>query len=127
MRYFLRNFHVLVFAVFSIGAAVWVGVDPARTVHMMEPVVEDAVEIAQVAELLYLNVERVNWEASAREAMAFYVSALTMPSMIFDRIDRQMAEVDRQLKEIGALSGSVGPSKKTSAQDVINVFEDFRS
>jgi len=125
--YFLRNFHILVFAVFSIGAAVWVGVDPGRAIHMMEPVVEDAVEIGQVAEVLYLNVESVNWEASAREAIAFYVSALTMPSMIFDRIDRQLAEVDRQLKDIGGLSGSSGPSKKISAQDVIDVFEDFRS
>ena len=127
MGYFLRNFHILVFALISVVAALWVGVDPERTVRMMEPVIEDAVELGQMAEAVYVSVETINWEASAREAMAFYIAALRMPSMVYARIDRKLAEVNQHLREIGALQGHQVPVRKISAQEALAVFRDFKS
>ncbi len=126
MGYFLRNFHIIVFAFVSMAAAVWVGNNPERAVALMEPVVEDAVELQVMASAIYRSVETIDWRASAEEAKTLYITALRMPSMMLERLEVRLGEVNDRLQAAGAGSVS-GPEKKLNGQQVLSILKDLQS
>lgn len=98
MRFFFRNFHVYVFALVSVLAAVWVANNPQRTVQIVRPLVEDAVELKQLAEGVYRDFSDVDWETASDEAVTIIVAAMRMPTMLFERLADTLDEVDRDMK-----------------------------
>lgn len=98
MGYFVRNFHVFVFALVSILSAVWVANNPHRTVRLIRPLVEDAVELQGLAQGAYDEVREVSWKRVAGEAVTLYVSTLRMPTMLFERLADRIGDVERQMK-----------------------------
>ncbi|QDG78070.1 hypothetical protein [Labrenzia sp. PHM005] len=108
------------------AVAVWVGSNPERTVALMEPVVEDAVELQDMASAVYRSVESINWRASAEEAKTLYITALRMPSMMLERLEVRLGEVNDRLQAAGAGSTS-GPEKKLNGQQVLSILKGLQS
>ncbi len=95
MKYFARNWNVFAFAFFFLLAALVVAVSPDRAVGLMQTVVEDAEEVGDLARGAYRDISSVNLREAAEEARSFYVAALRMPSLLFERIADQLREVAR--------------------------------
>lgn len=108
------------------AAAVWVGVNPERTTALMEPFVEEAVELKDVAAVLYQDVETFNWRASADEAMTLYLAALRMPSMMFDRLEGRLAEVRQKLRTASGGKGPLVVSKKVGAGEAFSALQNLQ-
>ncbi|MGS4884333.1 hypothetical protein [Roseibium sp. MB-4] len=69
--------------------------------------VEDAEELAQMAETVYVAVASINFEASVNEAIVVYTAALRMPSMVLERVDHNLKDVAERIA--GLSSPSVAP------------------
>lgn len=126
MGFFLRNFHIVVFAVVSLGAGAWVSSDPDRVVGVMEPIVADAVELGEITSAVYRSAENIDWRASVEEAMTMYIAALRMPSLLFERLETQLADVDRHLKSLGS-SNAAPPRKKLTGDQKLSILKDLTS
>ncbi|WP_422375878.1 hypothetical protein [Roseibium sp.] len=118
MRYFFRNFHVYVFAVLSVLAGSWVASNPDRTVELMRPLVEDAVELQQLADGAYREVSQLNWQEASDEAVSLFVATMRMPTMLFERLAEKLDEVNRDLDRRrhaeAAGGGSLGVARKAA-------------
>jgi hypothetical protein len=99
MRFFNRNFHVYVFSLVSLLSAVWVANNPEQTVHLVRPVVEDAIELKQLAEGVYREVGQLNWQTASEEAVTIFVAAMRMPTMLFERLAERIENVETDIKQ----------------------------
>lgn len=97
MRFFIRNFHVYVFALLSVFASSWVASNPDRTVELMRPLVEDAVELQELADGAYREVSQLNWQEASDEAVSLFIATMRMPTMLFERLADKLDEVNRDL------------------------------
>ncbi|CTQ54195.1 hypothetical protein LP7551_02727 [Roseibium album] len=97
MRYLFRNLHVFVFVFVSVFSALMVANGPDRTVRLVQPLVEDAIELRDLAVGAYNEVSRTDWQTATDEAVSLYVATLRMPTMLFERLAGQLKEVDRDL------------------------------
>lgn len=125
MGYFLRNFHILVFAFVFITGAVWVGLNPDRTVIMIKPVVEDAEELAQMAETVYVAVASINFEASVNEAIVVYTAALRMPSMVLERMEHNLKDAAERITGLGSHSVAPPSADKLTLREVSAKLKDL--
>ncbi len=126
MSFFLRNFHIIVFAFISMFAAGWVSSNPERTVRLMEPVVEDAAELGAMASVVYKSVESTDWRTSANEVVAMYVVALRMPSMLFERLETRLADLNEQLNRLG-YTNTTPTGQKLSGSQKLSILRDLQS
>ncbi|MES0879298.1 hypothetical protein [Roseibium sp. SCP14] len=99
MRFLVRNLHVIVFALFSVLAAVLVSHNPQQTVKIVRPVVEDAVELQKLAQGAYREIKQVSWREVSDEAVSLYVATLRMPTMLFERLAERLQEVERKMSQ----------------------------
>jgi|GEM_PF-2254892 len=97
MRYLLRNLHIFVFVSFSVFSALFVANEPERTVRLVRPVVEDAVEMKNLMAEAYREVRHVNWRAAADEAVTLYVTTLRMPTLLFERLHERLDEIEKEM------------------------------
>ena len=123
--YFLRNFHILVFTFIFIAGAVWVGLNPDQTVTMIKPMVEDAEELAQMAETVYLAVASINFEASVNEAIVVYTAALRMPSMVLERVDHNLKDVAERIAGFSSRSVAPPSADKLTLREVSAKLKDL--
>jgi hypothetical protein len=123
--YFLRNFHILVFAFVFISGAVWVALNPDQTVTMIKPVVEDAEELAQMAETVYVAVASINFEASVNEAIVVYTAALRMPSMVLERVDHNLKHASERITGLGSRSVAPPSADKLTLREVSAKLKDL--
>jgi hypothetical protein len=109
MEYFFRNLHIFVFVLVSVLSAVWVASDPRRTASMIRPLVEDAVELQELAQGAYSDIRQLRLRTAAGEAVSLYVASLRMPSMLFEKLADKLEKIDRQVKHgrrVDVLRGS---------------------
>jgi len=99
MHYLFRNLHIFVFAVMSVITAYWVADHPDRTVRMIHPLIEDAVELQELAVSVYDEVAQISWQQSVDEAVSLYVATLRMPTRLFERLADRVGEVERKLSQ----------------------------
>eukprot|EP00903_Cladosiphon_okamuranus_P001423 g1421.t1 len=67
------------------------------TVEMMRPLVEDAVELKQLAEGAYSEVSQLDWQEASDEAVTLFVVTMRLPTLLFDRLGEKLDEVGRDL------------------------------
>ena len=115
MPFFFRNFHVYVFALLSVLAGSWVASNPDRTVQMVRPLVEDAVELKQLAEGAYRDVSQLNWQQASDEAVSMFVATMRMPTMLFDRLAEKLEKVEQDVKR-GRRADATGADKPGLAE-----------
>ncbi|WP_299471531.1 hypothetical protein [uncultured Roseibium sp.] len=99
MRFLLRNIHILVFACFSVFAAVWVATGPDRAVQLARPMVEDAVELKTLATGAYREVRDFRWKAATNEFVTLYITAMRMPSLVFERLADRLDKFNDDLQK----------------------------
>jgi hypothetical protein len=97
MRYLFRNLHVFVFTFVSVFSALMVANGPDRAVNLMQPLVEDVIEVRDLAVGAYQEVSQASWQTAADEAVSLYVATLRMPTMLFERLADRIEEVERDL------------------------------
>jgi hypothetical protein len=98
VRYFLRNLHILVFASICFACAVAVSLNPDRTVGLLRPVVEDAVELKELAEDAWRKARRTGWRTAADDAVSLFTASLRMPTRLFEELAEKLDRVDRDMK-----------------------------
>ncbi len=98
MRFLLRNLHIFGFAFFSVFAASWVASGPQKAVHLMRPLVADAVEIRDLAVEANREIRQVNWQQAADEFVSMYVAAMLMPTNLFERLAERLHDVETELE-----------------------------
>ncbi len=96
MRYFVRNWSVLVFSLISILAGLAVATGPDRATGLMRAVVADAVELRDLLQESGREISRVDVGTAIDEAKSIYVAMVRMPSMLFERLADQLDRVARQ-------------------------------
>jgi len=99
MRFLIRNLHVFVFALFSIYAAVWVATEPERAAGFVRPMVEDAVELKDMANGAYSDLRNFNWKSAYDEFLTLYIAAMRMPSLVFERLADRLDDVAEDLSK----------------------------
>lgn len=97
MRYLFRNFHIFVFAFFSVFAALLVANGPQQAVNLVRPLVEDAVEVRDMTAAAYGEVRQLSLDIVSAEAVSLYVATLRMPSMLFERLAERLGEAERKM------------------------------
>ncbi|POF28824.1 hypothetical protein CLV41_11174 [Roseibium marinum] len=97
MRYLFRNLHIFVFVSFSVFSALFVANEPERTVHLVRPLVEDAVELKELAVGAYKEVRQVNLLDAADEVVSLYAKTLRMPTLLFEGLAKRLDEVERKM------------------------------
>jgi len=108
MRFLFRNLHVYVFALVSILVAVWVANNPHKTLRQVRPLVEDAVEVGDVAEAAYRKVSQLGLQATSDEAVSLFVATLRMPTMLFERLSEKLEAVEKDVKRRKRADAAVG-------------------
>ncbi|MEP5625070.1 MAG: hypothetical protein ABJP82_21060 [Hyphomicrobiales bacterium] len=111
--------HILVFASLSLALTFYVASDPVRTKSLITPVVEDAIELHEMAVASYRVVSKIDLVTSAREATRLYVSALQMPSMLFDRLAENLEQVNRSMGIANGPAAVSSNGPKSSPRDVL--------
>lgn len=118
VRYFFRYFYVYVFALLSILGSGWVASNPDKTVRLVRPLVEDAVELKQLADGAYRDVTQLNWQEASDEAVSLFVATMRMPTMLLERLSEKLDKVDRDLKRRSSADAGTGldivSAKKTA-------------
>lgn len=99
MRFVFRNFHIFVFACFSVFAAVWVATDPERAEGIARPLVEDAREVEMLATGAYRELRDFQWRAAYDEFVTLYVAAMRMPSLVFERLAERLDKVNEEISK----------------------------
>ncbi len=102
MRFILRNFHLFVFACFSIMMAYWVANNPERTVKLTRPMVEDAVELQTMTTAAYQELRAISWRRVFDEFVSPYVTAMRMPSLVFERLAERLDKFNEDLSKRAA-------------------------
>ncbi|MGX1497573.1 hypothetical protein ACSSV1_002609 [Labrenzia sp. MBR-25] len=98
MRFLFRNVHIFVFASLSASAALWIASNPQKAEELARPLIEDAVELQVMAKDAYREVRELDLRDAADEAVSYYVAALRMPSLLFERLADQLDDVDHTLE-----------------------------
>jgi hypothetical protein len=98
MRFLFRNLHIFVFASLSASAAVWIASDPQKAEELAQPLIDDAVELQDMAKEAYREVRELDLRDAADEAVSHYVAALRMPSLLFERLADQLDDVNDTLE-----------------------------
>ncbi|KZM50364.1 hypothetical protein OA90_10755 [Labrenzia sp. OB1] len=97
MRYLFRNFHIFVFVSISVFSALFVANEPERTVHLVRPLVADALELRDLAVGAYQEARDVNLRDTADEALSLYIRTLRMPTLLFEGLSERIDEVERKM------------------------------
>ncbi|MBN9669974.1 hypothetical protein [Roseibium aggregatum] len=66
---------------------------------MIRPLVEDAVELQDLGQAVYNEIDRISWQQSVDEAVSLYVATLRMPTNLFERLSERLEEVERKLSK----------------------------
>ncbi|QFT32737.1 hypothetical protein FIV00_19765 [Labrenzia sp. THAF82] len=98
MRYFFKNLHIFVFTFLSVFAALWVAQNTDRTTAGIRPLVEDAVELSDVAEGAYHEIKSVSLSEIADEFVSIYVDTMRLPTTLFERLSDRLGNVEADLK-----------------------------
>ncbi|MEE4012464.1 hypothetical protein V1T76_10400 [Roseibium sp. FZY0029] len=98
MRFLFRNVHIFVFASLSASAAVWIASNPQKAAELAQPLIDDAVELQSMTIKAYREVRDLDLRDAADEAVSYYVAALRMPSLLFERLADQLDDVDDTLE-----------------------------
>lgn len=109
MQYFFRNLHVFVFAVVSVLAGVWVASNSDKSVQFARPLVTDTVELKDLAVAVYRNVSQLDWEEVTDEAVLLFVTTMRMPTLLFERLEDKLEDVERDMdraRRSSALNGN---------------------
>ncbi|GAB4513577.1 MAG: hypothetical protein Tsb0019_11020 [Roseibium sp.] len=64
----------------------------------MRPVVEDAVELKELAQGAYSEVRQIGWKTAADEAVSLFAASLRMPTRLFEELADRIDRVDRDMK-----------------------------
>lgn len=110
MRFVFRNFHIIVFACFSLFAAVWVATGPERAERMVRPLVEDAQEIEALATGAYRELRNFRWRAAYDEFVTLYVAAMRMPSLVFEKLAERLDKVNEDISRRTQYAPDPSPS-----------------
>ncbi|WP_395174861.1 hypothetical protein [Roseibium alexandrii] len=92
---------------------------------MIKPVVEDAEELAQMAETVYVAVASINFEASVNEAIVVYTAALRMPSMVLERVDHNLKDASERITGLGSNSVAPPSTDKLTLREVSAKLKDL--
>ncbi|WP_134852953.1 hypothetical protein [Roseibium alexandrii] len=92
---------------------------------MIKPVVEDAEELAQMAETVYVAVASINFEASVNEAIVVYTAALRMPSMVLERVDHNLKHASERITGLGSHSVAPPSADKLTLREVSAKLKDL--
>ena len=115
MRFVIRNFHIFVFACFSLFSAVWVAVDTDRAEKFVRPLVEDAREVEALATGAYRELRAFQWRAAYDEFVTLYITAMRMPSLVFEQLAERLDKVN---DDISRRAGAVPhPSNEAVAKE----------
>jgi len=98
VRFLFRNLHIFVFAATCVFAAVFVSGSPDRAVDLMRPVVEDAVELKELAQGAYREVRNIGWIAAADDAVTLFTASLRMPTRLFEELADRIGKAEREMK-----------------------------
>ncbi|WP_269582639.1 hypothetical protein [Roseibium sp. Sym1] len=96
--------------------------------QLVRQLVEDAVELKQLAEGVYREVGQVNWQTASEEAVTIFVAALRMPTMLFERLAEKIENVETDIKQRQRVDAS-GAGADRRAKDVVlsaNGFDHVR-
>ncbi len=104
MRFVIRNFHIFVFACFSLFSAVWIATDIDRAERLVRPLVEDAREVEALATGAYRELRDFQWRAAYDEFVTLYITAMRMPSLVFEKLAERLDKVN---DDISKRAGSV--------------------
>lgn len=99
MRYFFRNLHVYVFALVSVFFGVWVANNPHETQRYLRPLVEDTVELKELAQGAYREVAQLDLRTASEEAVSLFVATMRMPTMLFERLAEKLDAVEKDLDQ----------------------------
>ncbi|WP_422024273.1 hypothetical protein [Roseibium sp.] len=87
--------------------------------------VEDAEELAQMAETVYVAVASINFEASVNEAIVVYTAALRMPSMVLERVDYNLKDAAESIAGFSSLSVAPPSADKLTLREVSAKLKDL--
>ena len=99
MRFLFRNFHVFVFAIVSVSLGLVVAHKPEETVRFVQPMVEEAVELQVLANTIYRDAARTDWQAVSDEALSLFVSTLRMPTSLFEQLSEQIEDAEQKMQK----------------------------
>ncbi|PVB63370.1 hypothetical protein DCO57_00695 [Labrenzia sp. 011] len=114
--------HIFVFVSFSVFSALFVANEPERTVQLVRPLVEDAVELRELAVAAYGDVRNVNWREAADEAVSIYVRTLRTPALLFEGLAERLDEVDRKMsrqRRVDARGHALDAGRMLSARQTV--------
>lgn len=103
MRYVFRNLHVFVFAFVFVFLALVVAHKPQEAVRYVQPWVEDAVELQDLANAVYREVAQTDWKGASDEALTLFVAAVRMPSLLFERLAEKVEGVEKDMQRGSAV------------------------
>jgi len=99
MRFLIRNLHVFVFALVSVLSAIYVSHNPKETQRHLRPLVEDAVELKELAQGASRAVAGLDLEAASSEAVSLFVATMRMPTLLFERLAEKLDAVEKELNQ----------------------------
>ncbi len=112
MRYFIKNLHIFVFTFLSVFAALWVAQNTDRTTAKIRPLVEDAVELGDLAKEVHKEFRSVSLSEITDEFVSIYVETMRLPTSLFERLSDRLDEVEADLKRKRA-------SRRTEANESV--------
>jgi len=117
MRILFQNLYIFVFALVSILLVLWAANNPHKTLRYVRPLVEDAVELKELAQGVYRQVSRLSLEAASDEAISLFVATIRMPTMLLERVSEKLDAVDQELerRERAATGAGVNPRQTRNA------------
>lgn len=99
MRFVKMNFHILVFVFLTVSSSIWVASRPQRTVELLQPLVEDAQELEELAHGAYSDIKGAGRALVSADALSLYMGVIRMPTMLFEQLATRLSGVDRALQE----------------------------
>lgn len=90
-----RYFFVYVFAAFTVGFALMVGLHTDAATRGVERFVRDGQIIVADAKRVSRKVSR-EFNHSPKAVVRLFVNTVTMPTMMFEKINEQLEEVSRR-------------------------------
>lgn len=116
MRFVLKNFHIIVFACVSLFSAAWIATEPGRAEKIARPLVEDAREVKMLATGAYRELRGFNWRGACDEFVTMYVTAMRMPSLVFERLADRLDKFNDDISKRAQGAPGLTPGAETQRQ-----------
>jgi len=97
MRFFLRNSHIYVFALFFIGLAVAVGDNPQIARDIAQRIVQDSVVIADATDTVINDMRDMKLKDASEEAIDLFVKAVRLPSLLLENVQDALEDARRRM------------------------------